>query len=392
MTALRVTPHNNFAELAAHRDCWNQLAAGLPFLEWEWLESWWRHYGHEAGRLRSGHELLLLAVWEGDQLLGVAPWYLQRTVAYGNVIRFLGSGEVCGDYLSILSRPPQARAVDEAIADWLHGCAVGTQNDGMTWDLLELTGVLESELATRGLAVFMLDRGHWVETVHLMSGWRIPLPQTWEEYVERLSKSHRKNVRRVDRLLKDNPDYQLRRTATSADFDKNWATLVDLHRRRWQLQGQAGCFESRRFADFHLEQAQRLLAAGRLELLILDYAGTPIAAEYQFRGAAGMFAYQAGIHPDYLEHEPGRMVGIAAIQGAISREEAYYDLLRGDEPYKAHWRAEPRPLVTLRIVPNRLVSKWRYRWQSTRHSVKRWLKQSWQDWVLATTDTTQFSG
>ena len=61
------------------------------------------------------------------RLAGIAPWYLKRSTAKGWVLRWLGSGEVCSDYASILCMPEDADRVSEAIAAYLTGpnCAAG---------------------------------------------------------------------------------------------------------------------------------------------------------------------------------------------------------------------------------------------------------------------------
>ena len=79
--------------------------------------------------------------------IGFAPWYLQHSASQGRVVRFLGSGEVCSDYLAILCRPEDEDRVAAALAEWLiraQGGAASRSPTGDTsdcWDLLELLGV-----------------------------------------------------------------------------------------------------------------------------------------------------------------------------------------------------------------------------------------------------------
>jgi hypothetical protein len=49
------------------------------------------------------------------------------------------------------------------------------------------------------------------------------------------------------------------------------------------------------------------------------------------------------------------------------------DFLRGNESYKALWRATPTTLQTLRAVPPRLVPQLRHRIWITGRNVKAWL-------------------
>ena len=75
--------------------------------------------------------LMVLGVLDtSGRLAGIAPWYLQRSTAKGWVLRWLGSGEVCSDYASILCMPEDADRVTEAIAAYLTGsnCASGARS------------------------------------------------------------------------------------------------------------------------------------------------------------------------------------------------------------------------------------------------------------------------
>src|SRR5690606_6135764 len=124
-----------------------------------------------------------------------------------------------------------------------------------------------------------------------------------------------------------------------------WDSLIDLHQRRRQSLGEPGCFSSKKWADFHRDIAQQLLAMGQLRLSVLKLDGQPIAAEYHFAGTNALYVYQGGLEPARCEEEPGRLSMIRCIQQAISEGQQEFDLLRGDEPYKPHWRAESNPTV-----------------------------------------------
>ena len=65
---------------------------------------------------------------------------------------------------------------------------------------------------------------------------------------------------------------------------------------------------------------------------------------------------------------------ILCIRAAIEEGHTTFDFLRGDEPYKAHWRATPRATVDYRICPDRRLAKLRGRVLRSVGSVADWLK------------------
>src|SRR5688500_14148360 len=86
----------------AMEEAWNALVdasdSGSVFTTWDYLHTWWLHFG-----TRENRELLLLAAFDQERLVGLAPLYTTRTAGSFTEIRFLGSGDVVSpDYLDLL--------------------------------------------------------------------------------------------------------------------------------------------------------------------------------------------------------------------------------------------------------------------------------------------------
>src|SRR5687768_3725033 len=123
---MRITCLTNAADLDALAEPWNGLAGGVPFRRHEWLAAWWRHYGE-------GSELAITCVWDDEQLVAIAPFLLERSRTKGRVLRLLGTGEVCSDYLGILCRPGREEQIVPVVAERL------LADD--RWDALHLDGI-----------------------------------------------------------------------------------------------------------------------------------------------------------------------------------------------------------------------------------------------------------
>lgn len=361
-------------DLAPYADDWDRLSGGVPFRSWAWLSVWWRHYGEHAGS-RRGARLFVPCVFDhADTLVGLAPWYLERGRAQGRVVRMLGSGEVCSDYLSVLCQPGREHQVTQALADYLTEDEYVKDRGHQPWDLLELTGIDAEDLAVGHLVEHLAQRGH---TIHRRAGpncWRIELPATWDEYLARLSKSHRKQLRRFQRNVLDTGRAVLHSVEHLGDLPRAIEVLIDLHQRR--AAGQPGCFASARFTAFHREVMPNLLRGGQLQLHWLELDGRPAAAEYHLAAAGVVYAYQSGVAPEILDEEPGRLITLATLQRAIEQGYRAFDFLRGDEPYKAHFRAQPRPSLAVRVVAKRSSAQLRHNLWLTGSNVKQWIKSS----------------
>src|SRR3954464_1260743 len=147
MSVERVT---NWEELCALQSGWNTLAGNSPFRSWDWLATWWKHYGDDSSlNISQDHssrrKLFVLAVYDDRksstsqerQLIGIAPWYTERSAIKGRVVSWLGNGEVCTDHSSLICDPNGLHTVVAAIAQSL------SERDD--WDALELSAVDEED-------------------------------------------------------------------------------------------------------------------------------------------------------------------------------------------------------------------------------------------------------
>lgn len=342
---------DNLTELGPYLERWEALAGGCAFRSPAWLTTWWRHYGEGDPRRELRVYLAFDSAAPTAALAGVLPAYVDRSWSQGRVLRLLGDGEACSDHLGLLAAPESTGAAAAAIAAHL-----AEQDD---WDLVDFAAVDGDDAATHALfdGLALAD----CTTSRLLADrcWAIELPPTWDEFLAMQSKSHRKQLRQHEARTLRSPRVRWVQAATSDEFAAAWSTLVELHQRRRQSLGEPGCFASRRWAAFNWDAAQRLLAEGRLRLSCLHLDDRPIAVEYHFAGGDTTYAYQGGVDPDQLAEEPGQLSMILALQAAIAEGRSRFDLLRGDEPYKAHWRATPRQAVRLLAVPPRMWPKLR---------------------------------
>lgn len=372
--SLHVRLLTDAADLEAHAADWDRLADAIPFRTSTWASAWWRHYGAPPEDRKRKTGLYVAAVFDdADNLRAIAPWSRRYSLTEGWVLEWLGDGEVCSDYLGLLCDDDAACDVAETIADWL---CDGDRSAHDRWDLLRLDAVDAQDRATTALVEALESRQC---RVHRRAGprcWRLALPESWDEYLQCLSKSHRKQVRRLERNMLESGRAVLHTARRPAEVPPMFNILIDLHQRRRAFLDEPGCFASPRFKAFHRDVSLRLAERGGCLLHCLEIDGSCAAAEYHFRGNGLNFAYQAGIDPERIEDEPGNLITVAVLKQAIERGDCGMDFLRGDETYKSHFRAEPRPSVRFRIAAPRWRANYYLLGWTAALSVKSWLTES----------------
>lgn len=343
---------------------WDRLAGGVPFRGSDWLLAWWRHYG-EAGADR----LCVLGCWEdgasgaGGALVGLWPLYGRRG-PLGTVLRPLGGGEVCSDYLGILCAAGHEEAVGRALAAYLSQTqSQARANPGADapprWDLLELEAQDAADGALAAVLRSLSGRGHLLSARPGPRWWRIELPADYAGYLQQVSRSHRTQLRRAERRATE-LGIELEAARDEAGRARAFHVLAELHARRRRQLGDAGAFASARFRAFHDEVSGRLMRRGAAWLSTLSRDGRALAAMYALVGDGVFYAYQSGLDPDALDLEPGRLMLIRLVQEAIGRGASAVDLLRGDQPYKAHFRAVPRDSRDVLVAHRHLGARLRF--------------------------------
>jgi CelD/BcsL family acetyltransferase involved in cellulose biosynthesis len=341
---------------------WNALADAVTFRQHEWLAAWWHHFR------RADDELFLLAVYDGEgELIGLAPWYLARERWLGRVVRFLGSGRVCSEYLTILAAPGTAPHVVHRLAQWL------TVEGAVYWDLLDFDGVAQDDGLLGRLADELSFAGHSIYRRVRERTWRLRLPTNWDDLLAGLSKSRRGKVRAQDRKFLASGRAQVKLAFDETTLRQGLEVLYRLHQARRESLGDDGCFTMPRFERFLEDAAGRLARAGQLRLQWLEVDGQPAAVEFDLLGGDTLYYYQTGMNPDLAEISPGWLLQIASLKRAIDDGLAHFDFLRGDEEYKATWGAEPRPLAQIRVAGRRPLARLRQQlWIAALESKTRW--------------------
>lgn len=376
-------------ELAPYADDWDRLAAGVPFCSSTWLWHWWRHYGPQKDGDRARTSLAVLGAFnDAKVLMGIAPWYVDHSIVHGRVLRPLGSGEVCSDYLSLLCHPAAKDAVVDALAEYLVHSALNDAPGALRWDLLELDGVdAEDRVMTN-----LLDNLALLDcTIHRRPGlncWRLELPADWDCYVASLAKRQRRTVRRLEKDVIHTDRVVLHALARLDELPAAMDVLVDLHQRRRQMLGEPGCFASPPFLAFYRNVVPELLRRGQVQLYWLELDGKPAAAEYHLQGDGILYVYQAGVNPDLMEHQPGNVINLMILRQAIERGFRAYDFLRGEEGYKARFGAHPRPTFGWRAVSPRVAAQVRHNLWLAGSNVKQWLRKRAQQKPPAAKEAT----
>ena len=335
----------------AWRDLLDRSRNDEPTLSPLWLGAWWRVFGSEGGR-----GLRVTLVFDADRLVGMAPLQTRRHWYRPGIpfrrLELLASGEresdeICSEYIGVIAEQGREEAVVEAFAATLLDGRLGA------WSELVLLA-MDGESPIPWMLANALERvGIATETEIVGKCPYIRLPASWDDYLASLSSAGRYLVTRSLRVFDEWADggAELHEARTTAELDAGRRVLAALHGERWGRGGRTGAFRSPRFAAFHDEVMQRLLAEGALDLLWLTVRGDPVAVVYNIMWKGKVYFYQSGRKVNVPKGvRPGIVMHAHAIQRAIAAGRREYDFLAGASQYKMQLASATRPLLRMRAV------------------------------------------
>ncbi|MCF4138394.1 GNAT family N-acetyltransferase [Streptomyces sp. Tue 6430] len=320
-----VTVERDFAALApAWARLYRRCATATPFQSHPWLHSWWLSYGGH-GRLR------LLVVRSGDDLLAVAPLMAVRRP----LPALVPLGGAISDYGDVLVDDERGETAVAALTEALAAAARSA--------LIDFREVRPGSAVEQVYERWSGPRRRVSDSVCL------ELPAVpMDELVARLPSAKAQRVRAKLRRL---TALGVRREVVRPDgVDSALRRLLELHRLQWQGRKVTGEHLRDRFCEHLVRSVGPMVRSGDAVVTEFRLDDDVVAVDLTLlsRRLAGGYLY--GAHPRLREHKADVAVMLLDACAEHIRHEACgtLSLLRGNEPYKHHWR--PEPVVNQRLL------------------------------------------
>jgi CelD/BcsL family acetyltransferase involved in cellulose biosynthesis len=350
------------AEFAALETPWKALfqstARPVPFLAWEWVTTWWKHFG-KAAKL-----FVILAKDDAGRIVGIAPLQIATRRAFGifpvRSLEFIGyrGSSVCADHLDFMTASGAPHVPEDAVTQptWLCD-PTRTVSEALLeavfaarkeWDCIELADLSEES----ALPSLLNDQARR-RKFRLAEGAGqvcpcVPLAPSWTELLKIVKEKKRSAIKwRRKKLLQAYPT-QFQIFADPAQVDAALDTLARLHTLSRQRKHETGNFYRADYQAFHRDVARAMARAGYLYIAQMDCDGRPVASTYGFHVGSVLFDYQKGYDPAYSRDGVGSVLTGMVIEDAIERLHAQeLDFLRGTEEYKYFWATRDRKTRTI---------------------------------------------
>ena len=335
---MKFSLHKDFSEIDS--TAWNALAeqsvADTPFSRHEYLSGWWRTLG--GGEWKQAR-LVLVSATEADQLIGIAPLFIADYDGR-RALMLLGSIEI-SDYLDLIVRERDLPRFLSGMMDFLASSLPDN------WSALDLYNLPDSSPTLAALKSESGKRGwNYHEEIYRPTP-RIPLNGSFDEYLSRLERKQRHEIRRkMRRAAESGLNVRFYVVDRKADIERELESFFHL-----MIQDPNKAMFLR---DVMRDQMSTTIRAafeqGYLWLAFLEIGGVRVAASLNFDYKNKLWGYNSGVSREHMELSPGWVLLAHTIQWCCENGRCEFDFMRGDEEYKYRFGGVNRFVMRARVI------------------------------------------
>ena len=318
---MEYTLHKNFSEINAQE--WNDLlkesVSDTPFLRHEYQRGWWEHRG--GGEWQNA-QLVLVSAREAGKLIGVAPLFIAEYEGKPALL-LIGSIEI-SDYLDLIVRMDDHSRFITGLLDFLASSLADS------WSAVDWYNLPDSSPTLAAFKTESESRG-WVHLEEMYRPTpRIALNGSFEEYLSRVEKKQRHEIRRKMRRAIESERGVRWFISDMADPEAEIDSFLKLME---QDQGKASFLRDAMRAQMR-EVIRTAHEHGWLWLAFLEADGQRIAAALNFDYGNKLWGYNAGVNRDFMDLSPGWVLLGHILEWCCENGRYEFDFMRGDEDYK----------------------------------------------------------
>jgi CelD/BcsL family acetyltransferase involved in cellulose biosynthesis len=337
--------HKDFSDFS--ETTWNALVeqsiADTPFSRYEYLSGWWKTLGGGEWATADGHPplLVLVSATENDRLIGIAPLFITEYEGQ-RALMLVGSIEI-SDYLDLIVRAEDLQRFLSGLLDFL----ASLSDSAGDWASLDWYNLPDTSPTLAALKAESEKRG-WVyhEEVYRPTP-RIPLNGSFDEYLSRIDKKQRHEIRRkMRRAAESEKNVRFYVVNGTADIDAEMNAFFDL---MVQAPDKAN-FLHPTMREQMTMTIQNAHAQGYLWLAFLEIAGAKTAASLNFDYKNKLWGYNSGVSREHMELSPGWVLLAHVIQWGCEHGRYEFDFMRGDEEYKYRFGGVNQYVMRVKVI------------------------------------------
>lgn len=341
MGNMRISAVSEYEDFKASRLMWEDLLSrsGIDnvFLSYDWIDACIRHFYRDDN-------LLILNVYEGEDLTGIAPLVIRRYRYFGLPVRvacFIGT--VISDRMDFILDGDRKKGI-ALIMDYL--MAIKDK-----WDFIDLEEMADYT-GTAGMIREWLN-GNGRKIINILGPARKSFFIEFNGKKESLEKKfsrefHRKSRKAVNKWKGMDVGFRRYRDG-EIDAERLFAEVVRMERESWQGNKKTGIFSKEKERDFHREIFNKFYRKRQMDVAVLNVDKRPIAYIYNYQYGGRLYNYNMAFDKKYSRISPGTMLMLWVLGDSSRKGVSEFDFIRGEDPWKQRFAEDFRLHERVRI-------------------------------------------
>ena len=305
-------------ELESYKNTWSDILEreknDNPFIEFEWVSTWWTTLG-----VNDNVEIYIVE----QNGVAVAFFPLVRYVRFGGIHYFVFLGQGFATYMEVIAEKQWKEPAIEYLLKEL--------SRKYKRFILVLQGLLESKHTSQILEKYAIE----YQVPYSIFRTVTPYIDFQSIKIEDFLYKHRKKFKTIQRREKKLK--ALGQVTFQEVHRERLADMFDLFTRRWQKKIDKSGFTEQQTRRFFERLATEKSNALRVEVDSLQFEGHWIGFTIDICCRDRNFCQAMGHEPDFNIFGPGRLIERENMLKAHASNYRFYDLGSGYEPYKFEW-------------------------------------------------------
>ena len=343
MKAQVISQYDDFVKL---KNIWNEMLMKsnhpLVFLTHQWTDVWWKAFGE-------GNELLILLVYDGNELAAIAPFMLSKgkhtligrlnIAVTAKKIEFIAN--VHSNRCDIIYKD-NPEEVCEAIVKFL------LSEYKNSWDILSLEYLLKDSPTMKYLTSSFDKNSVCSRQYPQISSPYLHINFEWKDYFKNRQRRFKEQLKSRFKKLEELGKVRLERYQNSDDLKMVLEQVFDVASKTWKAKDGTALSSTAQLKGFYTELAHTAAKEGWLDLSILYINDMPLVFEYCLKFKDKLLLLKTEFDEGYRSFGIGNIIQWKLLESIYEDSIKEFDFLGPSSRWKNYWAdGNERDHVTL---------------------------------------------
>ncbi len=347
---MKIIEISDYKKFMDSRTEWEDLVSRSKvdnvFLTHDWIAGCIKYF-------YAGDRLLILNVFDGADLVGIAPLVIKKGRYFGlpvKTVSFIGTS--ISDRMDFILAGDKKEMI-KVIFDYLESIK-------KEWDMIDLQELAGYTASLECIQSYIKEKGLVNIIGPVKKDFFINFDKDKDFYPQKFSKKLEERLKKINNKgMRLDLEFQ-RYTNGDIDAEEIFSKARAIEGRSWKGKKQSGIFSKDDTRSFHKEILDKFSKNKWIDFSVLNLDKKPIAYIYNYLYGKRSYNYSVAFDKGHSVISAGTMLMLWALKDSSSKGISEFDFARGEDTWKTKLTQDYREHNRVRIFKNRPYQKFLY--------------------------------